>query len=273
MILALAVAALAGEPRRVELTDGRVLLVEVVATDDLGLLVALPQGRARVPFAAIARVTPVDARAVESQPALRVLVAPFAGGPAGDAASAEIVAAFAALPGVVPARPPHDAARLAACGLELPCVVAEAAGGDADFAVLGAAKDGEVALAGVWLDAPRAQRRIVVPAGEPLAEAPRALMDLLPPPLPPPPPDPRLALIPVPGLPAWRTQQRGRGVTAVLASATATAGLVAAAGYAGTRPGEIVAVGVVGWCVSAVVINRVIATDTPASPSPGAPRP
>jgi hypothetical protein len=275
----------AAEYRRLELADGRVLVAEVVATDAKGLSVRVPQGRAQVPFDQVLRLDPVDQQLYQYQTPLRVLVLPFG---AVDATGAEAQGAADALragfAGVHAVRvvgvsaaagqlPPGRVASLTECGLDASCVVAQAAGADVDVVVMGTLAGAELTLASVYLDAPKAQRRVTSPAGgDPDApwlllgyerEAPAAPATpspkrpgAKPPKTPARPASPALSLVPVPGLPAFVAGETGRGLLCVAVTVPMTALVVGAAGAAATDPGELALIGAAAWWAGSVVTNR-----------------
>lgn len=279
----LAARAEAAEYRRVELADGRTLVAEVVATDAHGLVLALPQGRARVAFVEVLRIAPEDAAVYADQPPLRVAVLPFAALDGAAPADAEVArrrvaAAFARVPEVVAVEPPAgtpEAERLGACGLDASCVVAAGAALEADVAVLGAlAQPGdaeELALASVFLAAPRAQRRVSLAGDGDPADVAWALLALeRPSDAPTAARAPAwTALAPVPGLPQWIEGDPGRALLAAGIAVPVAAGIVAAAGAATTRPEDLVVVGAIAWWSASALANRALLVPEPREDGAG----
>ncbi|MFZ5478378.1 MAG: hypothetical protein ACOZNI_16540 [Myxococcota bacterium] len=287
MIAWLAAYVEAAEYRRLELADGRVLVAEVVATDARGLSLRVPQGRLQVPFDQVLRIDPVEAPLYQYQTPVRVLVLPFGAidAPGEDAqkAAEALRRRFADVPSVrvvdvdafAAQLPTGKKAALVACGLDASCVVAQAAGADVDLVVMGTLAGAELAVASVFLDAPRAQRRVGGPVGgDVLAGAPWTLLAVEPEPAAPAPTvvaapvapaaprrpetpvSPALSYVPVPGLPAFVTGDTGRGLACVAVTVPLTALIVGAAGAAATDPGELALVGAAAWWASSVVTNR-----------------
>lgn len=309
-LLLLASAALAAEYRQIEVADGRTLLGEVVATGDQGLTLRLPQGVTDVVFPDIVRLDPVAAALVEAQPPLRVLVLPSAGAdPATeDSADRQLLATLAAVPytrvTTLDALPQtvSDTTRstLRSCGLDTTCVVSAATDVPVDVVVMPVLRVDttveELVLASVWLDAPRAQRRVATShplgaeargpdiaaaaftllgvrpadgaakAGVEAAARPQGVPVVTPAPVPSPPvaaAPPRdlrgYEFIPVPGITAFADGRPGAGVAAMAVVVPATAALVYVAGHESARAGTVVAVSAIGYYALCVVSNRIVA--------------
>lgn len=304
-MLLLAGLAVAAEHRQIEVADGRVLLGEVVATGDQGLTLRLPQGLADVLFTDIVRLDPVAAELVAAQPALRVLVLPSAGADPATEASADqqLLSTFAAVPytrvttleALPPTVPEATRAALRACALDTTCVVSAATDVPVDIVVMPVLREEstveELVLASVWLDAPRAQRRVSTshPPGpearaadvataawqllglQPVDGAARAGVEaaarsVIPAPVqvPSPPvqaPKDRsaLAFIPLPGITAFVDGRPGAGAAALGVVVPATAALVYVAGHESARASTAVAVSVLGYYTMCVVSNRIVA--------------
>lgn len=233
-LLALVLPALAAEYRRVEISDGRVLVAEVTGSDERGLLLRAPQGMTRENFEDILRIDPVDAAIFDAQPPLRVLVLPVglgdgAAAPDAEAATRVLAARAGRLPATavlsvadLPNGAVQDSVR--ACGLDTSCVLGATQGSGVDLVLMGmlGAPSGaaaELTLASVWTAAPRAQRRVAILRSGPiegqLSDVDAAAMVLVgldptvsppatppPPPPEPPPPPPLTEVEPPPPLPS-----------------------------------------------------------------------
>ena len=70
------VAAADPQVRKLRVEDGRSFTALVIESDPDGMLIETPQGRLRIPFAALTDVVAVDRLTYDSQPALRVGLAP-----------------------------------------------------------------------------------------------------------------------------------------------------------------------------------------------------
>lgn len=166
MILLLATLAEAAEYRRVELSDGRFLLVEILANDATGVDVALPQGRLRLSYDRVLRLEPINEEQYLSQPPLRVLVLPFtaADGAApalADEARERVWETLANLPSIerhslseMGGYAPSSAlTALSACGADPGCVGSRVASLDVDVVIAGTVRGesaADVALAAAW---------------------------------------------------------------------------------------------------------------------------
>lgn len=150
MILLLAALAAAAEFRRVELSDGRFLLVEILGNDETGVDVALPQGRMRLSYDRVIRLEPVEEDRYRAQPPLRVLVLPFTaadGAPAAlaDEARERVWTTLGAMPAVDRRAvsdmggyaPSSTLGALSACGADTACVGARVASLDVDVVLAG----------------------------------------------------------------------------------------------------------------------------------------
>lgn len=159
-------SAWAGEYRRLELADGRSVVVEVVGSEATGLVVEVPQGRMHLPYEQVLTITPVEPTAYTGLKPLRILVLPFVSGGATspeeagrvqglvwhalDDVPATDLVTLAQVSGYAPA---STATALAACGADLGCVRARISAYDVDLVVGGTVADtppGRLALVLAW---------------------------------------------------------------------------------------------------------------------------
>jgi hypothetical protein len=187
--LLLAGLAQAGEYRRLDLADGRVLTVEVLGSEATGLVVRVPQGTLHLPYEEVLTITPVEPSAYAAVGPLRILVVPFtAVDPAtgDDAGRVEGIVwnELDALPatevlslGQVAARTGEQAAdALSRCGADVACVRAGAGAYDVDVVVSGTVSGSggeDLALAAAWPAAPQAGETAATKLDGPLGESAR----------------------------------------------------------------------------------------------------
>lgn len=166
MILLLAALASATEYRRVELSDGRFLIVEILGNDETGVDVAVPQGRMRLSFDRVIQLQRVEEAQYRAQPPLRVLVLPFTaadGAPAAlaEAARERVWAALGTMPAVERRAvsdmggyaPASTLNALAGCGADTACVGARVASLDVDVVIAGTVRGTgaeDLALVAAW---------------------------------------------------------------------------------------------------------------------------
>ncbi len=195
-VLAHAMPAFAAEPRRVELSSGRVLLAEIVATRADGLDLQTPQGIVSIRFDEVQRLDPVDVVLYEQQPPMRILQLPSpdpATNPVDAAFDAELHADLLALPATrVRDRTDADGQSavalpaLIACGPDAVCVAKAAALLDVDVVFLPTPTAGKPWLRAIFPGAADANGGL--PVDTTLAAAVYQMLRLNPPaPVPPPP--------------------------------------------------------------------------------------
>ncbi len=77
-----------------------------------------------------------------------------------------------------------------------------------------------------------------------------------------------LSLSPIPGLPAFRAGDTGRGLAAIAITVPVTAAAVFLAGSASEQPWGVIGIGAATWWVTSVVCNRSLASGVVATASP-----
>lgn len=289
----------AAEYRRIELSSGRVLVAEIANTRADGLDLRTPQGVVSIRFDEVQRIDPIVQPLFEQQPPMHVLLipSPSQADPAENAAfDAELRVEVAAIPFVrvqdrsdATGQSANQMPSLTACGEDRECLVGASVGLDVDVIFISTGSGQARWLRAIFPGSPdadvgepvgpvlrntlyhllrlqvpvtaqgagstsKAEKRKPTrvqkesqPAKEPGSQLKRESE-----------PTP-LSFSPIPGLPAFRAGQTGRGLAAIAITLPVTIGAVLVAGRSSEHPWDVVGLGAATWWATSVVCNRALA--------------
>ncbi|MBW2254877.1 MAG: hypothetical protein JRI25_09820 [Deltaproteobacteria bacterium] len=289
-IAAAALGLLTAAPARAEefrtftLSDGRVFVAEVLATEGTGMRVRVPQGETFVPFGELVDMVPAEAGQLAQQDDWYLYLASDATYRAGFATSYQSVPGLHLVEGGDPVLSAEEWRAAIACDTDLDCVV-EALRGNAHWMwVVAARMDGSMAVFEGAVTTGKTRTTASAPRVDPEAvnqaaleavhltwrpvESTETVVDTTPAPTPKPPREPRvrtpmtrdrlvaLSFVPLPGYTSL-AQGDSKGFGLAMATVVpATVLWVGATGKNAQSVGGHVALGVAGFYAATVVANQ-----------------